>query len=580
VVVLGALIGCGGSTGENGSSQSPEGHSVDVADSIAFEDITAPAGFSTFVHRTGESGEKWMPESIGAGGGFIDYNGDHWPDILLVGGARWPQFSERRVQALRLYRNNGDGTFTEVTAEAGLDGLEAYGMGVTVADYNNDGADDFYFTTLNENLLFRNEGGRFVEVGRTAGVAGPDEWSTCSVFFDADRDGYLDLYVCGYVRWTPETDLFCTPDGVSKDYCTPQQYESTGGRFYINEGNGTFTEETDEREFSDVPGKSLGVVEFDYNRDGWPDLAVANDTRRDLLFENNGDGTFTEKGITSGIAYDNAGNATGGMGIDAGVIDSTGQVTLVIGNFLNESIGVFQYTSNGMFVYRAGSSRVRRPSVMTVAFGMFLYDVDLDTDLDMFVANGHVQPLVARQRQGVSYKQKPHLFINRGDGTFKELTSSKGALGEKYVARGAAYADLDRDGDLDMLVTENGGPAHLLMNRRIHGDAAAAQTSPPHYLHVRLKGTTGNADGVGARIAVSVGELTMERYIQTGASYLSASDKAAVFGLGTHSTVDELTVEWPGGTVDRFTNLTADQHLQITEGEATVRQSAATRPNR
>ena len=494
---MGVIAGC------SNSQRSPDrGAGGTARDTVWFDDVTDEAGLGEFRHHTGARGDKWMPETYGSGGGFIDYNDDGWPDILLVAGGRWTSHPDSAVAAVRLYRNDGDGTYTDVTSAAGLADVRTYGMGVTVADYDNDGDDDFFLTSLHRDYLFRNDDGQFVDVSRETGVQGADQWSTCAVFFDANRDSHLDLYVCGYVRWTPETDLFCTPDGKRKDYCTPQQYQSVPGRFYINDGDGTFTERTSANGFADMPGKSLGAVALDYNRDGWPDLAVANDTRRDLLFKNNGDGTFEEIGITSGIAYDYAGNATGGMGIDAGVIDSTGKTTLVIGNFLNESIGLFQQTSDDMFAYRSGPTGIRGTSMMTVAFGTFFFDVELDGDLDLLVVNGHVQRLVARQRQGVTYEQKPHLFINRGDGTFREA-SAAGPLGAKYVARGSAYADVDRDGDEDVLITENGGPVHLLINRAIDETVANSEASrrrppaeaQPNFLSVQLRGTESNEIG-------------------------------------------------------------------------------------
>ncbi len=554
------LSGCnGGEAAEQGAEAGASGSNS----GLAFTDVTEQAGLGDFRHVTGAFGETWFPESMGSGGGFIDYNGDGWADILLVGGGVWPQSPQKLERVLSLYRNNGDGTFTLQSQEAGLDRLDTYGIGIGVGDYDNDGDEDFYFSTIGENQLFRNDNGVFTEVGKTAGVAGDWAWSSSAAFFDADRDGWLDLYVGNYVKWTPETDLYCSLDSKNKGYCTPEAYEGLPGRFYHNNGDGTFSDRTQEAGFLPAPGKSLGVTEFDFNRDGWPDLIVTNDTQPNLLYKNNGDGSFTEIGAVSGVAYDEHGKARAGMGVDAGVVDSTGEETIVVGNFSKEMIGVWRHIGNDLFIDRAAVSRIGRTSLMTLTFGVFLFDVDLDGDLDFFAANGHVQPQVETTQQGISYAEAPHLFINPGDGTFEDKApETGGVLLKNIVARGSAYADYDRDGDLDVLITENDGPVHLWRNDLNNG---------AHFLRVYTKGVESNRDGIGTQLVAYANGLRQMRRIRTAVSYLSASEKAATFGLGAATRLDSLVVYWPSGLVERFSDVRGDQEILLEEGAGEIR---------
>lgn len=526
---------------------------------FTFTDVAAEAGFGDFRHENGSEGKFWYPEMMGAGGGFVDYDGDGWEDVVLVGGGRLSPTGRADVEALRLYRNNRDGTFTEVTAAVGLAGVRAYGTGVAVADYDNDGDQDIYLTTLGENLLFRNDGGTFTEVGREAGVTGGSEWSTSALFFDADRDGHVDLYVGNYVKWSPENDLICVLEGGIRSYCTPELYTGTPSHFFRNNGDGTFSDWTERAGFLPAPGKTLGVAEYDVNGDGWSDLLVANDTQPDLYYVNNGDGTFTEQGALSGMAYDENGKARAGMGIDVGVVDETGQATLFVGNFSKEMISVFRYLGNGLFVDRAAISQIGHSSLLSLTFGLLLFDVDLDGDLDLYVANGHVQPEIEQTQEGATYAQTPHLYLNRGDGTFVDVAPEiAGPLQRSMVARGVAYADYDRDGDLDLLVTENAGPAHLLRNDAPTGNV----------LRVRLQGRASNRDGLSARVVVRVGDHRQERFVRTGSSFLSVSEKAVTFGLGEAERADSLVVYWPSGQVDRHAGLEAGAEVHVTEGAA------------
>ena len=563
VLVGGLMLGGCQSESRRGPGAGPQGPTPrdEGSSPIAFTDVTAEAGLDAFRHETGAVGNKWFPETMGAGGGFLDYNGDGALDILLVGGSTWegdPAPPDHR--GLWLYRNDGDGTFTLRTEEAGLGDVTAYGFGVTVADYDNDGDPDFYLTALNENKLFRNDDSTFTEVGAAAGVAGEGEWSSSAVFFDANRDGHLDLYVGNYVEWSPENDYFCSLDGETKDYCTPEDYEGVSGRFYRNEGDGTFTDATDEVGMGgDVPGKTLGAVALDYDRDGWPDLAVANDMERNLLFHNDGDGTFTEVGTRSGVAYDRLGRPRAGMGIDAGVVDTTREVSLFVSNFSGQMVSVFRHVRNGLFEDRADVSMIGRSSQATLGFGLFLFDVTLNGHLDLFVANGHVQRRIEDFRDGVTYRQAPQLFLNQaGTGTFEEYEPADGVFTTPLVARGAAYGDVNQDGKIDVLVTENGGSAHLWRNNSDTG----------RFLRVGLRGTESNRDGVGARVVAVADTHRMQRYVRAGSSYMSQNEKVVTFGLGQASRVDSLSVYWPSGRVDRFGEIEANRTVRIVEGAA------------
>ncbi len=539
----------------------PSSGVTEVTDAgLTFIDITEEAGLSSFLHVTGATGEKYFPEAMGAGAAFLDYNQDRWPDILLVGGGEWSSDSD--VQALWLYKNNSDGTFQEVTADAGLADIRAYGFGVTVGDYDNDGDEDIYFTTLGPNMLLENRDGRFVDVSEAANATAGATWSTTPVFFDADRDGWLDLYVGNYVDWTPEKDIFCTLDGEIKSYCTPELYTGLPSRFLHNNGDGTFSDRTEENGFLPSPGKMLGALEFDYNEDGWPDLVVASDTQPDLLYKNNGDGTFEEIGALSGFAYDENGRARAGMGIDAGVIDPSGRQSVFVGNFSKEMIAVFSHIGGDLFVDRAAVSQIGRPSLMTLTFGLFLFDPDLDGDLDLFAANGHVQQEIAVTQDGITYKQPPHLFQNDANGKFKDIAPEIGGVFTKpLVGRGAAYGDIDRDGDLDVLISENGGGAHLWLNEQI---------TENNWLRVALAGTSVNRSALGSRLIAYANGQSYDRWIRGGSSFMAQHEQVASFGLGSNEVVDSLHVYWPGGDRDTYLDLKANQEILIQEGDAEV----------
>ena len=524
---------------------------------INFSEVTSEAGLGNFRHDNGSFGEMWFPEQMGSGCGFIDYNDDGWIDILLVGGGGWNGHTKRYVKALWLYKNNKDGTFSEVTEETGLGFINTYGLGIVAADYDNDGDQDIFLTSLGRNILLSNHDGIYTDVTQQSGLGNRIEWSSSALFFDADKDGWLDLYVGNYAIWSPAGDLWCSLDSKTKVYCPPEMYVGLPSRFYHNNGDGTFADHTQIAGFLPAPGKSLGVVQLDYNSDGWPDLAVANDGERDLLYQNNGDGTFTEKGTKLGMAYGENGEARAGMGIDAGVVDSSGYPSIFVGNFSSEMIGVYRYSVKGWFNDRAALSRIGRPSYLSLTFGLFLFDVDLDTDLDLFVGNGHVYPLRTKDQEGITYQQASQLFTNDGSGVFANANQMvAGVFNNKMVVRGAAVGDYDRDGDLDILLTENNGPVHLWRND-IEGK---------NFMRVMLEGKTSNKDALGARVVVAVDGYKMDRIIRTGSSYLSQSEVTASFGLGYHTMVDSLSIFWPSGKRNTFKKIKKNREIFIKEG--------------
>jgi enediyne biosynthesis protein E4 len=521
-----------------------------------FADVTDQAGIQ-FEHNSGAFGGKFLPETLGSGCAFLDYDRDGWPDILLINGADWPGHKKSRT-TLRLYHNNGNGTFTDVTARAGLD-VELYGMGVAVGDYNNDGFPDILITCVGQNRLFRNTGkGTFVDVTNSAGLGKREAFSTSALWFDYDRDGLLDLFVCNYVKWSTETDVFCSLDGKHKSYCTPEAYRGETCWLFHNRGDGTFEDVTATSGIFDSSSKSLGVALFDQNRDGWPDLLVANDTQPNKLYRNQHNGTFKDYAVEAGIAFSSEGKARAGMGIDVADFDNSGTPGAVITNFDNEMIGLYRMGGRG-FEDVAPQSGVGIASRNSLGFGCSFLDVNLDGWLDFAVANGHIDETVRNIRGNVGYAQPPQLFLNNQHGIFRDVAADVGGnFDQPKVGRGLAYADFDRDGDLDLLITTNNGPAYLYRNDQLSGNRS---------IRFHLVGTKSNRDAIGATVRVFAGGLTQSRVVKGGSSYLSQSELPVTFGLEKRDRIDRIVIDWPSGGTEEYKNLSAGRAYTCTEGK-------------
>jgi hypothetical protein len=528
---------------------------------VTFRDITKQAGIN-FVHNNGAAGKKWLPETMGPGAAFIDYDNDGYPDILLVNGKDWTPSG--KSSTLKLYHNNGNGTFTDVTAKAGLT-VSFYGMGTAIGDYDNDGFDDIFVSALGQSHLFHNNGnGTFTDVTKAAGMWGPNDFSTSAAWVDYDRDGKLDLVVANYVQWSPQGDLYCTMDGTHKSYCTPESYKGASVRLWHNLGNGHFEDATQKAGLSDTSSKSLGTAVLDVNGDGWPDLVIANDTQPNKLYVNNGKGGFTEQAVSAGIAFSEDGVARAGMGVDAADYDRSGRPSIIIGNFSNQMMALYHNEGNGLFVDEAPRSEVGRKSLLTLGFATFFFDYDLDGWLDIFVANGHIENEIERIQKRVKYAQPPHLFHNQGGGKFVDATESVGPdLAKPRVGRSAAYADIDNDGDLDILMTTNGGPAVLFRN-----DGGNANNS----LRIKLQGTRSNRDGIGTVAIVAVNGARQDLMLRSGSGYLSSNELVLTFGLGKAKQADSIELRWPSGQVDHLSNIASGQTITVKEGSGIVQQ--------
>jgi len=530
---------------------------------IEFQDVTKQAGIH-FKHNSGAFGKKYLPETMGSGVCVLDYDNDGWQDILFVNSMDWPGHKGAAKSYPALYHNNKDGTFTDVTREAGL-AIESYGLGCAVADYDNDGFEDIYITTVGSNHLFHNLGnGKFTDVTPKAGVADPG-FSTSAIWFDYDNDGKLDLFVTHYIDWSIAKDQYCTLDNKNKSYCTPQTYKGESSTLFHNKGDGTFENVTKRAGLHDATSKSLGVAMLDYDNDGWMDLFVANDTEPNKLYHNNHNGTFTDVAVQVGVAFSESGRVRAGMGVDAGDYDGTGWQSLVIGNFTNESMSLYRNDGSGLFVVEDVPSGIRQMSLQALTFGCFFFDYDLDGRLDIFAANGHVSDDISVVQPTLKYAQPAILFHNKGDRKFEDASAKVGpALQQPVVGRGAAYLDYDNDGDLDLVITANNGAARLLRNENGNQN---------DMLRVKLVGVRSNRDGIGAKVTLTTSAgARLFRMVKTGSSYASQSELPLTIGLGKPEAGKTVSIEivWPSGQKDSLSKISANQFITVKEGSAII----------
>jgi hypothetical protein len=559
---------------------------------VRFTDVTAKSGIR-FTHTNGAFGKKMLPETMGSGVAFLDFDRDGHQDLLFVNSCNWPGFEDKGpAPTLKLYRNDGKGNFTDVTEAMGL-AVTMYGMGVTVGDYDNDGYPDIFVTGVGGNRLFRNEGGkRFVDVTRQspdlaklldwpAGKAGnfldrkePLNWSTSAAWLDYDNDGLLDLFVCNYVVWSPDIDLAqkFNLGGGERAYGPPKNFGGSHCFLYRNKGDGTFEDITTPAgirvtgELGVPAAKALGVVVCDVDDDGWPDIVVANDTVRNFFFHNKRDGTFEEIGQAKGVAYAE-GSARGAMGIDWGEY-RPGRYALAIGNFANEPTTLLRLDDRRRMFFSDAAliEGIYAITRLLLKFGLFFFDYDLDGRLDLLSVNGHLEPNIQRVHPGETYKQPVQLFWNTGGKrAFARVTAKEAGpdLFTPMVGRGCAYADIDGDGFLDVVLTENGGPARLLRNEGLKGH---------HWIRLWLEGDgqRTNRSALGAKITLKAGDLVQHREITSARGYLSQSELVATFGLGKATKIDQLEIRWPGRdggtqvfTAEELANLAVDRMHHI-----------------
>ena len=573
-----------------------------------FVEIARQSGID-FKHNNGARGKKYMPETVGSGVAFLDYDNDGWQDILIVNSSNWPEDKEKdhskqsgsvragrnimnpvdtaRPDTLHLYHNNRNGTFTDVTREAGLD-IEMYGMGVAIGDFDNDGYEDIYTTAIGANHLFRNTLGDkkravssndpnargkvsiFQDVTVSAGVPGVPmpgvemkwKWSASAAWLDYDKDGKLDLFVCQYVKWSPALNKWCGHNG-KRGYCPPGTYEGSYCTLYHNEGNGHFRDVSKEMGISKFAlGKSFGIAVADYNGDGWPDIAVTNDTWANYLFINDHGKFFKDMGVEAGIATGESGHFKAGMGIDVADWRNDGRFALLTGNFAGESLSLLEQDSKSgkdlLYTDNAQPTGLAEPSLTFLTFGLFFFDYDLDGWQDIFTANGHVDDIVSTYDSMLSFKERPLLYHNQQNGTFAEVGTPSG-LTAQVVGRGAAYGDIDNDGDPEIALVNNGGQFHLYRNERKNGN---------HWVRFRLEGVKSNRDGLGTLIRVKSKGRTQSQYVHSGGSFLSENQRQITFGLGPQDHADEVEIIWPSGIIDHARSIKANQQYLITEGQS------------
>ncbi|MGC1418207.1 MAG: CRTAC1 family protein [Candidatus Acidiferrum sp.] len=529
---------------------------------VKFVDIAVSANLH-FQHDNAASAEKYLIETMGSGCGWIDYDQNGLLDLYLVNGAATRLYTPRQTLRSALYRNNGDGTFTDITAQAGVGAEGLFGMGVAVGDYDNDGFPDLFILGYGRCILYHNNGdGTFTDVTEHARVGNLGKWGSRAAWFDYDNDGLLDLVIANYVDWTPERNYWCGDKGPGmRSYCHPDVYHGQTPTLYHNNGNGTFTDVSKRSGVGLKPGNGLGVVTFDYDNDGWQDIFIANDQMPNFLFHNNRDGTFSEVGYAAGVAVGIDGQFEAGMGVDAADTTGNGKMDLIVTHLDQQLARFYQNLGGGIFEDATFRSKISYSTFHLSGFGTRFMDYDNDGARDLFMANGHVLDNIERYHSDIKYAEPKLMFRNVG-GVFQNVSDQ---LGPDFlvprVSRGAAVADFDNDGDLDILVSNNGQSPQLLRN-----DGGNAN----HWLEIFLIGTKSNRDGVGAHVKLAAGDLVLYDQRKGGMSYQSAQDPRLHFGLGQRSKVDTLEITWPSGAFTKLNNIKADQIISVKEDEGLV----------
>jgi len=529
---------------------------------IVFTDVAGRAGIG-FVHRNGAAGNFWYPELFGGGVAVLDIDGDDWPDLLFVNGKDWQ--AGGRPARHGLFRNNRDGTFRDVVAGSGLDAVNAYGLGAAIADFDNDGRDDIFITTVDGGRLFHNEGqSGFADVTARAGIRNT-EFAVSAAWLDYDRDGLADLFIGNYVRWSPDVEVRCGLKG-DRGYCGPDAYKPLAPRLYRNAGGSRFEDVTARAGLDSPTDKAMGVAVLDYNGDGWPDVFIANDRVPAKLYRNDTHGRFVEEAVVAGVALSENGAARANMGVDAADYDRSGRPHLVVGNFINEMLGLYHNENRKRFVDVAPRSEVGRASLLSVTWGVFFFDYDLDGFPDIFAANGGTDESQVRDARA-RVSQPPVLLRNRRNSTFEHVSAALGAdFNRPAMARGAAYVDFDGDGDLDIATSTLNGPAHLFRN-----DGG----NRLNWLRVGTIGSRSNRSGLGAVVRVTSASGTQWQMVHSGSSYASQSELTLTFGLGADTRVSRIDVEWPSGRSQTFTDVASNQVVRIDEARGILNDRPA-----
>ncbi|MFN7930741.1 MAG: CRTAC1 family protein [Blastocatellia bacterium] len=534
---------------------------------VTYEEVAPQASGITWVHDNGRSDARHLPETCGGGGLFFDYNNDGWMDIYLVNSGPSDFYTPKTPSKNALYRNNGDGTFTDVTDKAGVacGQMGHFGMGAAAADFDGDGWVDLYVTNYGQNVLLRNKGdGTFADVTEAAGVAAPN-WSTCATWFDYDNDGRLDLFVSSFVQYSAKGSISCGDNRMGRRYyCIPRVFKPRPSFLFHNEGNGKFVDVSKSSGIANSPGKSFGAVATDINNDGLMDLFVANDTMANFLFLNKGGGKFEEIGLPAGVGYSDSGSPRSGMGVDAADFDNDGWQDLFVANIDQELFSLYHNEKDQTFRDQPGE--IAQATRLLSGWGLKFFDFDNDGDQDLVLANGHPDDMIETQGAKVKYAEPLMLFENVNN-KFKNISAQAGAVFSKdFPARGLAVGDYDNDGDLDLLIINNGAAPLLLKNNGGNKN---------NWVGLQLVATKSNPGAVGAVITWTAGGVKRQRLKTSGGSYLASHDPREILGVGTATKLDSLEIKWPSGKVDKLTNVPLNAYVKIVEGEGTAKSAAS-----